>query len=74
MRLWPRRRWADPDHTGRDPQGRVYDGDTVRRDGQPRWADLLPPVNALAEPTRLLPTIRPLMTPGQEHRSRGGAW
>lgn len=43
MRLWwPWRRWAHPD-TGRDPHGRVYDGDTVRRDGQQRWADLLPP-------------------------------
>jgi hypothetical protein len=68
MRWWRRRRAAPG--TGRDQQGRVYDGDRVRPDGLPSWHDLLPARAALNEPTQILD--RPLMTRGQRYRANGG--
>lgn len=58
IRLWPRRRYAEPG-TGRDETGRVYDFDTVRPEGHRRWADVLPAADALTEPAHLLPTVGP---------------
>jgi hypothetical protein len=49
FRIWPRRHPAvDAGDHGRDPSGRLYDGDTVRRVGTERWADLLR-VNEITE-------------------------
>jgi hypothetical protein len=65
--MWPwRRRLAKPRELR--PGEQWPDGDEVLHPGSRRSADILREM--LNEPTQLLD--RPLMTRGQEHRSRGG--
>jgi hypothetical protein len=68
---WPRRHKLarELETTGRDPAGRLYDGDRVRPPGYARWVDLLP-VRRVDETTRLLPVL----TPGRQARQHSGGW
>lgn len=70
----PGERESWPDH-GRDPSGRLIDGDRVRPEGWRGWEDDLlaaevaeAAVRALAGPTQIVPTP----TPAQLYRSKGG--
>lgn len=67
MRAWRRRRPAQHRWTPPDP---VPDNDQVLHPDDRRSAEILRAV--LEEPTRPLPVSRPLLTPGQRWRSRGG--
>lgn len=65
MRLWGwlRRRGLRIPDIVVVPAERLRDGDMVLNPGYPRWTEML------SGPTRVLPTVEPLMTRGQEARA-----
>ena len=65
MVWWWKRRRITPSDLHSD--SRIPDGDTVLRPGAQRWTTLYRSECARTE-------SRPLLTPGQEYRSRRGPW